>query len=482
MTVPPHDNKKRLLMTSNIIEDLKITDIGANGVSIGRHNNYVIFVKGVVPGDIVDVQLIRKKKTYSESRVLKIKQLSETRTIPFCSHFEKCGGCKWQMLPYDKQLFYKQKQVADQLSRIGGIDVAQINPIIASNKDLFYRNKLEYTFSNRRWLDNNDAELDKNTRDREGLGFHVEGMFDRIIDIEKCYLQAEPSNAIRNKIREFTRKEGYNYYNCRSHEGLMRNIIIKNTTIGELMVVVIFAKKEEKLIDDLMNFIAEEFPQITSLQYVINTKFNDSIYDLDVILYKGQDYISEVLDGLRFKINAKSFFQTNSEQALTLYKKVLEYADIRTNETIYDLYTGTGTIANFIASKCKKVIGIESVPEAIEDAKINSEINNINNTTFFVGDMKNILNDDFISINGKPDTIILDPPRAGVHDKVINVIRKAAANKIVYVSCNPATQARDISLLTDMYDVIKIQPVDMFPQTHHVENIILLTRVKQFVE
>ncbi|PLX06044.1 MAG: 23S rRNA (uracil(1939)-C(5))-methyltransferase RlmD [Marinilabiliales bacterium] len=459
-----------------IIRDLEITDIAAEGVSIGRHDNYVIFVRGVIPGDIVDVQLTRTSKAYSESRLLEIKEYSKDRIEPFCSHFNRCGGCKWQMLPYEKQLFYKQKQVVDQLTRIGGLDVNSINNIIPASETEFYRNKLEYTFANRRWLEENEPEMDKDSRELEGLGFHVQGMFDRIIDINKCYLQKDTSNEIRNKIREFTKADGYNYYNSRSHEGFMRNIIIRITEFGEIMVVVIFADDNEELRIKLMDYIAEEFPQITSLQYVINKKFNDSIYDQEVVLYKGKDHIFEELDGLKFKINAKSFFQTNTKQTLNLYRKTVEYANIQPDEIIYDLYTGTGTIANYIANKCKKVVGIESVPEAIEDAKVNSELNNITNTSFYAGDMKDILNEDFIKGNGKPDTIILDPPRAGIHENVINAIRFASPHKIVYVSCNPATQARDISMLSDMYDVLDIQPVDTFPHTHHVENIVSLVK------
>jgi len=457
-----------------IIENLEITDIAAEGVSIGRHANYVIFVRNVIPGDIVDVQLTRTRKAYAECRLLRIKKHSADRVVPFCSHFERCGGCKWQMLPYEKQLFYKQKQVVDQLSRIGGININQINPIIASEDETFYRNKLEFTFASRRWLEENDPEIDKDSRELEGLGFHVQGMFDRIIDIEKCYLQEDPSNEIRNKIREFTRKDGYEYYNSRSHEGFMRNIIIRTASTGEVMIVVIFAKPDINKIEALMEFIAVEFPQITSLQYVVNEKFNDSIYDQEVICFKGRDHIFEELDGLKFKINAKSFFQTNTKQTLQLYRKTVEFANIQADEIIYDLYTGTGTIANYIAKKCKKVIGIDSVPEAIEDAKTNSKLNGISNSDFYAGDMKDLLNKYFVQENGKPDTIILDPPRAGVHENVINVIREMSPYKIVYVSCNPATQARDISLLKDMYDIVDIQPIDMFPHTHHVENIVVM--------
>ncbi len=459
-----------------VIENLLITDIAAEGVSIGRHENYVIFVRGVIPGDIVDVQLTRTRKAYAESKLLKIREFSKDRVEPFCSHFENCGGCKWQMLPYKKQLFYKQKQVFDQLSRIGGLKDVNIKPIIASQEDKFYRNKLEFTFANRRWLETNEPVMDKDDRGLEGLGFHVQGMFDRIIDLKKCYLQAEPSNEIRNKIGEFTKREGYDYYNCRSHEGMMRNIIVRTSSTGEIMLIVIFNQDNPELINALMEYVAKEFPEVTSLQYVINSKFNDSIYDQEVICFRGKDYIYEEMDGLKFKIGPKSFFQTNTAQALTLYRKTLEFASVLPDDIIYDLYTGTGTIANFVARHCRKVVGIESVPEAIEDAKVNSEINNISNTAFFAGDMKDLLNADFIKKNGKPDVIILDPPRAGVHENVIKVMREAAPQKIVYVSCNPATQARDIAMLTDMYDHLESQPVDMFPHTHHVENVALLVR------
>jgi 23S rRNA (uracil1939-C5)-methyltransferase len=459
-----------------IVEDLLITDIGAEGVSIGRHENYVIFVRGVIPGDVVDVQLTRTRKSYAESKLLRIKVHSEDRIEPFCSHFKNCGGCKWQMLPYEKQLFYKQKQVYDQFTRIGGIKDINLKPIIASEKDTFYRNKLEYTFSNRRWLESDEPLMDKSDRSLEGLGFHVQGMFDRIVNIEKCYLQAEPSNLIRNAIREFTKGDSYDYYNSRTHEGMMRNLIIRTSSIGEIMLAVIYNKENSTLVNNLMEFVAAEFPQITSLLYSINTKFNDSIYDLEFVCFKGRDFIYEEMDGLKFKIGVKSFFQTNTAQALALYKKTLEYASVHSNDIVYDLYTGTGTIANFVAPHCKKVIGIESVPEAIDDAKVNSMINNISNTEFFVGDIKDLLNSDFINKNGKPDVIILDPPRAGVHENVIDVIRNSAPEKLVYVSCNPGTQARDISMLYDMYDIVESQPVDMFPHTHHVENVVLLLR------
>ena len=459
---------------AQIVENLLITDIAAEGVAIGRHDNYVIFVAGVIPGDVVNVMLTRKRKNYSESKLLEIVEPSPDRVEPFCRYFGKCGGCKWQMLPYDKQLYYKQKQVSDQLARIGGVAGVPINNILGADNTTHYRNKLEYTFCDRRWFDSSDANVDKESRDAEGLGFHVQGMFDRVIDIDKCWLQREPSNEVRNELRNFTRRDGYDYYNCRSHEGMMRNLMVRTSTVGETMIVVVFAKHEMHLIEDVMNHIDEKFPDLTSLQYVVNEKFNDTIYDLEVVCWKGRDFIYEELDGLKFKINAKSFFQTNTEQTLKLYRKAVEYAEVGSDDVVYDLYTGTGTIANFVARHCRKVVGIESVPEAIVDARINSETNGITNTSFFVGDMKDVLTEKFIAENGRPDIVILDPPRAGVHENVINVIKKVAPRKIVYVSCNPATQARDISLLSDMYKVTAIQPVDMFPHTHHVENIVKL--------
>ncbi len=461
---------------NKIVEDLEITDIAAEGVAVGRKDNFVIFVKGVVPGDIVNVVITRTRKAYSEAKLLEIVKPSADRVAPVCKHFETCGGCKWQMLPYEKQLYYKQKQVADQISRIGGIKDVPVNGILGADNTNFYRNKLEFTFADRRWFDADDMPVDKFSRDAEGLGFHVQGMFDRVVDVEKCWLQRDPSNEIRNAVREYTRREGYDYYNCHTHEGLMRNLMVRTTTAGESMVVVVFAKDNRPLINSLMEFIDTKFPELTSLQYVINDKLNDTIYDLDVVCWKGRDYIFENLDGLKFKINAKSFFQTNTEQTLKLYRTAVQYADVKPDEIVYDLYTGTGTIANFVAGYCRKVVGIESVPEAIADAKINAETNGITNASFFVGDMKDILTEKFMDENGRPDTVILDPPRAGVHENVINVLKKVSPCKIVYVSCNPATQARDVQMLSDLYRVVKIQPVDMFPQTHHVENIVLMEK------
>lgn len=462
---------------NQIVENLEITDIAAEGVAVGRKDNFVIFVSGVVPGDVVNVMITRTRKSYSESKLLEIVKPSPDRIQPFCKHFEKCGGCKWQMLSYDKQLFYKQKQVSDQIARIGGVKDVPVNNILGADNTTFYRNKLEFTFADRRWFDTNDMEIDKTSRDAEGLGFHVQGMFDRVVEVEKCWLQRDPSNEIRNAVREFTRKPGYEYYNCHSHEGLMRNLMIRTTTVGESMVVVVFTRDDKSLINPLMEFINDRFPDLTSLQYVVNNKLNDTIYDLDVVCWKGRDYIFEDLNGLKFKINAKSFFQTNTEQTLKLYRTAVEYADVKSDEIVYDLYTGTGTIANFVARYCRKVVGIESVPEAIADARINAETNGITNASFFVGDMKDVLTEAFMDENGHPDTVILDPPRAGVHENVINVLKKVSPRKIVYVSCNPATQARDVQMLSDLYKVVKIQPVDMFPQTHHVENIVLMEKL-----
>lgn len=454
-----------------IIKDLLITDIAAEGQSIGKHDNYVIFARGTVPGDIVDVQLTRKRKSYAESKVIAFKKYSEIRIQPFCDHFNRCGGCKWQMLTYDDQLSFKQKQVADQFQRIGKFDFPEVSKIIRAEKDKFYRNKLEFTFSNRKWIEENEPHYNKEGRNLEGLGFHVQGMFDRIIDISKCYLQADPSNDIRNKIREFTKADGYDYYNNGIHTGFMRNLIIRTTSLSQVMIVVVFAESNQEKINALMHYIKLEFPEVTSLQYVINTKKNDSIFDLDVFLYHGKDYITEEIHKLKFKIGPKTFFQTNTEQAIKLYEQVLEFSNPDKDKVAYDLYTGTGTIANFISGNYKKVVGVDNVPESIEVAKENSEINNIKNTVFYSGDMKDIFTPEFIESNGKPHTLILDPPRAGLHQNVVDVLRKIVAEKIIYVSCNPATQARDIGMLSDLYNVLKIQPIDMFPHTHHVENI-----------
>jgi len=459
-----------------LYESVTITDIGAEGKAIAKVNNVVVFTTHVVPGDVVDLQVTKKRKRYQEARVVKIHKFSDERTEAFCEHFEVCGGCKWQYLPYERQLFYKQKQVEDQLKRIGKLELPPISTIKGSEKTTFYRNKLEFTFSNKRWLTFEEIESGEEYDNMNALGFHIPGMFDKIIDIKKCWLQAEPSNQIRNSVREYALENNLSFFDLRNQEGFLRNLIIRTKTTGEVMVIVSFfyEKKEER--EKLLNFIADKFPQITSLLYVINSKGNDTITDQDIKTFKGKDFITEEMEGLSFMVGPKSFYQTNSEQAYELYKITRDFAGLTGNEIVYDLYTGTGTIANFVARQAKKVIGIEYVEDAIKDARINSENNGISNTRFYSGDMKDILTDEFIGSHGNPDVIITDPPRAGMHTDVVNTILKAAPGRIVYVSCNPATQARDLELMNEKYRVVKVQPVDMFPHTHHVENVVLLER------
>ncbi len=457
-----------------IFENVTITDVAAEGKAIAKINDLVVFVPFVVPGDVVDLQIYRKKHRYAEGRVMRFHAYSEMRETPFCEHFGICGGCKWQNLPYSQQLHYKQKQVTDNLERIGKIELPEINPILGSEKTRFYRNKLEFTFSDKRWLTENEIKSDNSFTNMNALGFHIPGMFDKVLDIHKCWLQDDTSNQIRLEIRDFCLKNDYPFFNLRNQFGLMRNIIIRTSTTGEVMLIVVFYENNEGKIKTLLQHIAEKFPQITSLLYIINSKANDTITDRDVFVYKGNDCIYEEMEGLRFKIGPKSFYQTNSEQAYNLYKITRDFAELSGNELVYDLYTGTGTIANFVSKDAKKVIGIEYVPEAIEDAKVNSTLNKIDNTLFFAGDMKDILTQDFINQHGRPDVIITDPPRAGMHDDVIKSILFAAPKRIVYVSCNPATQARDLNLLSEAYKVTKVQPVDMFPHTHHVENVVQL--------
>ncbi len=461
------------------IENLEITDIAAEGKSLGRVDDKILFVTNTVPGDIVNVQINCSRRRFMEGYVTEYVKLSPMRAEPFCSHFGECGGCKWQALPYDKQLEFKQSQVLDQLSRIGKVELPEIMPIVGSEKTTHYRNKLEYTFSNKRWIPRTEMaakEGEEEIPHGDALGFHIPGMFDKIIDIDTCHLQAEPSNSIRLSLKKFSVDNNLEFYNLRSHEGLMRNVAIRTSSTGDVMVIVQFAKDEEKERIAVMEHLKNEFPEITSLCYIINTKLNDSMGDQTVILYHGQLYMEEKMDDLTFRINPKSFYQTNSEQAHELYKITRDFADLTGSEVVYDLYTGTGTIANFVARQCAKVIGVEYVPEAIEDAKINSQVNGINNTVFFAGDMKDVLNDEFILTHGKPDVIILDPPRAGIHEDVAKVILNAEPKIIVYVSCNPATQARDLAIFDEKYRVTKVQPVDMFPHTHHVENVVQLVR------
>src|SRR5690554_6178187 len=456
------------------IDNVEIIDIAEGGKGVGKTEDLVLFVQHAIPGDIVDVEIKRKKKSFAEANVLELKTPSIHRTDAFCKHFGVCGGCKWQHMNYDAQLFYKQKSVEDALTRIGKVDTSSMEAILPSENTTYYRNKLEYTFSNQRWL--TSEEISSNEEfERNTLGFHVPLRFDKILTVDHCYLQADPSNAIRNSLSDFAIQKGISFYDLRRHEGALRNLIIRNTTIGELMVIVVFAYPEEDNINAVMSFLQAYFPEITSLLYIVNQKKNDTIFDQDIQVFAGRDHIFEVMAELKFKIGAKSFYQTNSLQAHELYKITKDFAGLSGTELVYDLYTGAGTIANFVAKDARKVIGIEYVPTAIEDAKINADINGVDNTDFFAGDMKDILNDEFIAFHGKPDVIITDPPRAGMHPDVVEKLLEIGADKIVYVSCNAATQARDLIVLTQKYAVSRIRPVDMFPHTQHVENVVLLT-------
>ena len=459
-----------------IIENVLIEAVAAEGKAIAHVDGAVLFVEFAVPGDIVNVKVTKKKKNYMEGFIMSMVKPSDKRLEPFCSHFGLCGGCKWQPLPYDMQLSAKQQQVYDQLVRIGHLEIPQIRPILPSDKTDFYRNKLEYTFSSKRWIYSDEDPDALSEKERCGLGFHVGRFFDKVLDIQKCYLQPEPSNAIRLFIKDFAIKNDYAFYNIRENCGFLRNIIIRNNSKGNVMLTVVFAHNDKDKINALLDAVSMEFPQITSLYYVINSKLNDSIGDQECILYKGDDAIWETMENLRFKIGPKSFYQTNSEQAYKLYSVARDFAELTGNEVVYDLYTGTGTIDQFVSSKASKVIGIEYVKEAIEDAVTNAKGNSINNCEFFAGDMKDILTSDFIAVHGKPDVMIIDPPRAGMHPDVIKVILEAEPDKIVYVSCNPASQARDIAMMSEKYIVTDVQPVDMFPQTMHVENVCKLIR------
>ena len=464
-----------------LLEKVTITDVAAEGKAIAKVDDLVVFVPYVVPGDVVDLQVKRKKNKYAEAEAVKFHELSPVRAVPFCQHYGVCGGCKWQVLPYAEQIKYKQKQVEDNLRRIGKIELPEISPILGSVKTEFYRNKLEFTFSNKRWLTAEEVKQDVKYDQMNAVGFHIPGAFDKVLAIEKCWLQDDISNRIRNTIRDYAYEHNYSFINLRSQEGMLRNMIVRTSSTGELMVILICKITEEHEMDlfkQLLQYVADQFPEITSLLYIINNKCNDTINDLDVHVFRGNDHIFEEMEGLRFKVGPKSFYQTNSEQAYNLYKVARDFAGLTGDELVYDLYTGTGTIANFVSRQARKVIGIEYVPEAIEDAKVNAEINGIENTLFFAGDMKDILTQDFINQHGRPDVIITDPPRAGMHDDVINTILFAEPERIVYVSCNPATQARDLSLLSVKYAVKKVQPVDMFPHTHHVENVVLLEKLK----
>lgn len=460
-----------------VFENVAIIDAGAKGVSVAKApEGQVIFVPNVVPGDVVDVKTFKKRKSYFEGKAIRFHQYSPDRVEPVCQHFGDCGGCKWQNMTYEKQLFYKNQEVYNNLKRIGKVELPEFEPILGSKKQFFYRNKMEFSFSDSRWITEKEIAEIENINRENALGFHIPKMWDKILDIKKCHLQQDPSNDIRNEIKRFATENALTFFNARNQSGLLRTLMIRTTSIGEIMVLIQFFEDDPKKRELLLNFVADHFPEITSLQYVVNSKGNDTIYDQDVILYKGRDYILEEMEGLSFSINAKSFYQTNSEQAYELYKITRDFAGLTGNELVYDLYTGTGTIAQFVSKQAKKVVGVEAVPAAIEDAKVNAKRNNITNCEFFVGDMKNVFNDEFISTHGHPDVIITDPPRDGMHKDVVEQILKIAPQKVVYVSCNSATQARDLALMDEQYKVTRVRPVDMFPQTHHVENVVLLER------
>ena len=461
-----------------IFENITVLDAGAKGVSVAKApEGQIIFIPNVVPGDVIDVQTLKKRKSYFEGRAIKFHSYSENRVKPVCEHFGSCGGCKWQNMKYEQQLFYKNQEVQNNLKRIGKIELPDFEPILGSENRFFYRNKMEFGFSDTRWLTEKEIQSEDTTLSKKpALGFHIPRMWDKILNIETCHLQADPSNAIRNGVRDFAIKNEISFFNARNHTGLLRTLMIRTTSIGEIMILVQFFADNKKQRELVMNYLKDTFTEITSLQYVINGKPNDTIYDQDIILYNGRDYILEEMEGLQFSINAKSFYQTNSQQAFELYLITRDFAGLTGNEVVYDLYTGTGTIAQFVSQKAKKVIGVEAVPEAIADAKENAKRNGITNCEFYVGDMKNVFNDDFIAQHGQPDVIITDPPRDGMHKDVVEQLIKIGANKIVYVSCNSATQARDLALMDEQYKVTRVRPVDMFPQTHHVENVVLLER------
>ena len=459
-----------------VLENLEVVDISTEGKAIAKHDGLVVFIEGAVPGDVVDVIVHRKKNNLAEGKVHKILTFSNLRITPKCQHFGTCGGCKWQNLSYKSQLEFKQKYVYDAFTRIGKLTFPEITPILGNADEYYYRNKLEFSFSNKKWLTNEQISSKEEIENKNALGFHIPGLFDKILDINDCYLQPEPSNSIRNAVRDYALKNNLSFFGIRDKVGLLRTLLIRTTSTGEIMVVVSVFEWLEKELFGLLDFLKQTFPQITSLQYTHNDKGNDTFFGLDIKTYYGRDYIVEEMEGLKFKISAKSFYQTNSEQAYNLYKITRDFAGLNGSELVYDLYTGTGTIANFVAKNAKQVIGIEYVEDSIKDAIASSKTNNIANTQFFAGDMKDVLNDNFVLKYGKPDVIITDPPRAGMHEDVINIILRILPLKVVYVSCNPSTQARDLALMADHYSITKVQPVDMFPQTAHVENVVLLER------
>ncbi len=459
-----------------VVENVEITGVAAEGKSIARVNDMVVFIPYGAPGDVVNIKLDKKKRSYAEAHIVDMVKPSPDRVTPACEHFGVCGGCKWQHIPYESQLRYKRDQVVDALTRIAKVEIPEVNPTLGSKETFCYRNKLEYTFSCKCWITFEDLRSGREIADRNALGFHIPGAFNKVLDIKKCWLQDDLSNRIRLFVRQYALAKGYEFYDIKAQQGLMRTLMVRIASTGEVMLIVVFARPEQEKIDDLMGAIAAEFPEITSLLYVVNQKVNDTIADQEVITYRGRDYINEEMEGLQFRIGPKSFYQTNSLQAYELYKVARRMACLKPDDLVYDLYTGTGTIANFVARQVKKVVGIEYVPEAIADAKLNSEVNGIDNTIFFAGDMKDVLTDGFIEEHGRPDVMIIDPPRAGMHEDVVNVILNARPERIVYVSCNPATQARDLALMDSLYRVEEVQPVDMFPHTHHVENVVRMTR------
>lgn len=462
-----------------VLEDLTISDVAAEGNAIARADEMVVFIPFGAPGDVADVKIDKKKKSYAEGHIVKLKKPSEIRVEPRCEHFTICGGCRWQHLPYEFQIKCKQQQVYDALTRIARVPFPEITPIIGSKQIWEYRNKMEYTFSNKCWLTYEQLNSGLEFPDRDAAGFHIPGAFDKVLDIKKCHLQDDLSNRLRLFIKNFGKENGYSFYDIRACQGFLRTLMIRIATTGEIMAVMVFGENDSEKIKTLLDAVRSEFPQITSLLYVINTKVNDTIADQEILLHSGKMYIEEEMDGLRFRIGPKSFYQTNSRQALVLYTVARNFADLKGDELVYDLYTGTGTIANFVARHCRHVIGIEYVEDAIKDAHINSSINGIDNTEFYAGDMKDVLTDEFISKHGRPDVMIVDPPRAGMHNDVVSVILNAEPEKIVYVSCNPATQARDLALLHVKYDITAVQPVDMFPHTQHVENVVALKLRKE---
>jgi len=463
----------------HLFENIEVVDTAAKGKSVAKSpDGRVVFLSNAVPGDIVDIRTGRKRKSYYEGKAVKFHHLSDKRVEPVCEHFGVCGGCKWQHMNYKDQLIYKQKEVSNNLIRIGHLELPEITPIAGCENIYFYRNKMEFSFSDSRWLTDEELKSDIEFEDKNACGFHIPGMWDKILDIKKCHLQEDPSNTIRNSVKNFAVDNHISFFNPRQRTGLLRTLMIRISSTGEIMVVIQFFKEDKEKRELLLNYLSESFPEITSLQYIINEKGNDSIYDQDIILFNGRDHIFEAMEGLTFKINAKSFYQTNSSQAYVLYKIARDFANLKGDEIVYDLYTGTGTIAQFVASKAKKVIGVEAVPEAIEDAKENARLNGIENTVFYDGDMAKVFSQEFIEQNGQPDLIITDPPREGMHQKVVAQILNILPEKVVYISCNSATQARDLALMKEDYIIEKSQAVDMFPQTHHVENVVLLKRRK----